>query len=157
MPARTPLGPSDVRLLRALQENGRASIQDLAEIAGLSTSTCWRRVRELEAAGVIGSYRAVVNAEACGLDFEALVQVVLSRHEPDKLHTFVDAISRRAEVLDCYATTGDADYHLRVCCRNKEDYYRFLEEFLFRIPVVAKVTSNLVLKEIKRNTPLPLD
>ncbi len=63
---------------------------------------------------------------------------------------------RRPEVLDCFATTGDADYHLRICCRNKDTYFRFLEDFLFRIPVVTKATSNLILREIKRDAPLPL-
>ena len=147
---------TDIDILRHVQRNGRISNQDLADAVAISTSACWRRLKALEASGTIEGYRAILDAEACGLHFEAMVQVYLSRHEPDKLHTFVDAVRHRAEVIDCFATAGDADYHLRVCCPNKDAYNRFLDDFLFRIPVVANVKTNLILKAIKQNTPLPI-
>ncbi|MBF9032984.1 winged helix-turn-helix transcriptional regulator [Rhodobacterales bacterium HKCCE2091] len=151
------LTEADTRILRALQRDGRISNQDLAERARMSASSCWRRVRDLEAAGVITGYRATIDPEACGMDFHALVQVELSRHEPEKLHLFTDAIATRDEIVDCFATTGDADYHLRVICRSKEAYFTFLEDFLFQIPVIARVRTNLILKETKRHGRLALD
>ncbi|SEO64657.1 DNA-binding transcriptional regulator, Lrp family [Salinihabitans flavidus] len=156
MSGEMPLDPSDLRILRALQRDGRMSNQDLAEASAMSGSACWRRVRALEKAGVIERYSVVLNAEACGLEFHAMVHVGLTRHEPESVQRFVKAVKYREEVLDCYSTTGDADYHLRVCCRNKAAYTTFLEEFLFRIPGVSTVRTNLILDEIKQNEPLPL-
>ncbi|MEM1272334.1 MAG: Lrp/AsnC family transcriptional regulator [Pseudomonadota bacterium] len=141
----------DIRILRTMQTRGRISNQDLSEEVGLSASSCWRRVRDLEASGIITGYRATVDADACGLNFHALVQVELNRHEPERLHTFADMVAIHDEIIDCYATTGDADYHLRVICQSKEAYYRFLEDVLFRIPVVSRVRTNLVLAETKRH------
>src|SRR5687767_8059233 len=95
----------DRRLLRLLQRDGRMSNQELAEAAAMSTSACWRRVRALEAAGVIRSYAAVVAPKACGLGFHAVVHVQLARHDERFVEQFVEAIARRPEVLDCFATT----------------------------------------------------
>ncbi|MEM9320571.1 MAG: Lrp/AsnC family transcriptional regulator [Pseudomonadota bacterium] len=148
---------SDIRVLRALQLDGRISNQDLAAHVGLSPSSCWRRVRELEAAGIITGYRATIDPEACGLGFHALVQVELNRHAAEPLGSFGDMVAAHDEVLDCYATTGDADYHLRVVCRSKEAYFAFLEDVLFRLPVVSKVRTNLILTETKRHGTLAFD
>ncbi len=147
---------ADIRLLSAMQRDGRMSNQNLAEAAGMSSSACWRRVRALEAAGVIEKYTAVLNPEACGLDFHAILHVGLARHDPELVNSFVDAVTYRSEVVECFATTGDADYHLRVCCRNKDAYNRFMETFLFRIPGVSTVRTNLILREVKQNQALPL-
>lgn len=122
----------------------------------MSTSACWRRVRALEDSGAIVHYGAILDAETCGLEFHAVLNVVLTRHEEDSQTRFVRAVLERDEVLDCYSTTGDSDYHMRVRCRNKEDYNRFLEEFLFRIPGIATVRTNLILREIKHNHAVPL-
>lgn len=148
---------SDIRILRVLQTEGRISNQDLAERAGLSTSSCWRRVRDLEAAGIITGYRASVDPEACGLTFHALVQIELNRHAAEPLDSFTDMALRHDEVLDCYATTGDADYHMRVACRSKEAYFAFLEDTLFKLPIVARVRTNLILAETKRHGRLAFD
>lgn len=151
------LDAGDIRILRALQAEGRISNQDLAARAGLSTSSCWRRVRDLEAAGIITGYRATLDPEACGLTFHALVQVELNRHAAEPLESFTEMVRQHDEVLDCYATTGDADYHLRVACRSKMAYYAFLEEVLFRLPIVARVRTNLILTETKRHGRLAFD
>lgn len=142
---------SDLRILRALQTEGRISNQDLADRAGLSASSCWRRVRDMEAAGIITGYRATVDPEACGLSFHALVLVELNRHASEPLESFTDAVMAHDEVMECYATTGDADYHMRIVCASKAAYFEFLEDVLFRLPVVARVRTNLVLAEIKRH------
>lgn len=145
------LTPPDHRILRILQSDGRISNQDLANRAGLSTSSCWRRVRDLETAGIITGYRATIDREACGLSFHALVQVELNRHAAEPLDSFTDMVKTRDEVLDCYATTGDADYHLRVACPSKEAYFTFLETVLFKLTIVSRVRTNLILAETKRH------
>lgn len=144
----------DRRLLAVLQEEGRIANQELAERCGISASACWRRVRALEEAGVIAGYRALVAPKAAGLDFHAVVHVTLTRHDEGHVETFINEVRRRAEVLDCFATTGEADYHLRVICADLDAYNAFLEGFLFRLPGIANVRTNLVLKSIKHTTCL---
>ena len=150
------LDDRDRRLLALLQRDTRLSNAELAEAAGLSPSACWRRVRALEDAGIVTGYGAHVDPRAAGLAFQAIVHVQLVRHEPDHLDQFIRAITGRAEVMECYATTGEADYHLRVLCRDIDAYNSFLESFLFRLPGVQSAQTNVVLREIKRARALPL-
>jgi DNA-binding Lrp family transcriptional regulator len=146
----------DRELIRLLQRDARLSNQDLAERAGMSPSACWRRVRALEEAGLITGYVAEVDAERAGLAFGAIVHVRLERHERAHVEGFIEAVLRRPEVLELFATTGEADYHLRVVCRDKAAYNRLLDDFLFRLPGLALVRTNLILKEHKRTAVLPL-
>ena len=150
------LSQKDKQLIRALQRDARLSNQDLAEKLGLSTSACWRRVKALEEIGLITGYVAEVNAEKAGLGFGAIVHVTLARHERAHVDQFMEAASRRVEVLELFATTGEADYHMRVLCEDKNAYNRFLDDFLFRLPGVSQVRTNLILKEIKLTSALPL-
>lgn len=146
----------DRRLLRALQQDGRMTNQQLAEKVAMSTSACWRRVRALEDAGVIEGYSARVNAAKTGLSFHAIAHVQIARHDSSHANNFTNEIVRRPEVLDCFAMTGSADFHLRIRCRDIDAYNEFLEGFLVRLPGVANVRTNLVLREIKHETNLGL-
>lgn len=150
------LEEQDRRILRELQVDSRISNQELAERAGLSASVCWRRVRALEEAGVIRRYPALIDAPKVGMGFHAIVHVSLTRHDHRHVDNFIAEVRRRGEVLDCFATTGEADYHLRVVCADLAAYNLFLEGFLFRLPGVANVRTNLVLKDIKQETAVPL-
>lgn len=149
-----PLSEQDRRILAALQEDGRISNQQLAEVANMSASACWRRVRALEDSGVIRRYAALLDAGKAGLSFQAIVHVMLTRHDHSHVANFIAEIGRRREVLDCFATAGEADYHLRVVCRDLAAYNVFLEDFLFRLPGIGNVRTNLVLKEIKHETAI---
>ena len=146
----------DKRILAVLQEDGRISNQDLAERCGLSASACWRRVRALEDGGIISGYRALLDPNESGLKFHAMVHVTLTRHDHGHVDTFIAEVQRRPEVLDCFSTTGEADYHLRVLCADLDAYNIFLEGFLFRLPGIANVRTNLVLNNIKHTTRLAL-
>lgn len=139
----------DRKLLSLLQHDCRISNADLALRAGLSASSCWRRVRALEDAGLITRYAAQVDASKAGLGFQAVVHVQLTRHDPDKLTEFIRVIEARAEVVECFATTGQADYHLRVIVRDLETYNHFLETVLFRLPAVASAQTNVILRRVK--------
>jgi Lrp/AsnC family leucine-responsive transcriptional regulator len=147
---------TDRRLLSLLQQDCRISNQELANAVGMSASACWRRVRALEEAGVISGYVALIDGESVGQRFSAIVHVTLQRHERLHLDQVIDALSRRPEVLQVFATTGEADYHVHVLCEDKDAYNVFLEEFLFRLPGVAQVRTNLVLKSIKSTPRVPL-
>ncbi|MGR3525208.1 MAG: Lrp/AsnC family transcriptional regulator [Paracoccaceae bacterium] len=140
----------DQRILQTLQEDSRISNADLAEKAGLSASSCWRRVKALEESGVIRHYTVALDDEKQGLGFGAIVHVHLTRHDPEQLDAFIRAVQNRPEIRACYATTGQADYHLHVVCADIEAYNLFLERVLFRIPAVASAQTNVILRTIKR-------
>ena len=144
----------DHRILDCLQADCRMPNAALAEAVGMSVSAVWRRVRMLEEAGVIERYGAVVSPEAMGLTFHAIVHVHLTRHERGRLADFIRAVETRPEVQECFATTGQSDYHLRVLCRDLAAYNRFLEDFLFRLPAVDSAQTNVVLRTIKRSGPV---
>ncbi|MGB3243355.1 MAG: Lrp/AsnC family transcriptional regulator [Sulfitobacter sp.] len=145
---------TDRKLVRLLQQDSRLPNAQMAEQLNISASACWRRVRALEAAGVIERYGAIVNPAALELHFEAIVHVHLTRHDSAALSRFIDAVRTRDEVTECFATTGQADYHLRVLCRDIDAYNAFLEQFLFRQPAVNSAQTNVVLRRIKSNAPL---
>lgn len=146
----------DRRLLRLVQRDCRLSTAEMAEAVGMSTSACWRRLRAFEEAGLVTGYRAEVDAAQAGLGFQAIVHVQLTRHDPDRLTEFIRAVEGREEVMDCFATTGQADYHLRVLCRDIAAYNQFLEDFLFRLAGVQSAQTNVVLREIKRSSAVPV-
>ncbi|MCC6000559.1 MAG: Lrp/AsnC family transcriptional regulator [Pararhodobacter sp.] len=139
----------DHQLLALLQDNARLSNQELAERAGMSPSSCWRRVRALEDAGVILRYRAEIDPRRAGLGFHAIIHVQLTRHARDLVERFVAEVMRHDEVIDCFATTGAADYHLRVLCADLDAFNAFMERTLFRLDGIANIQTNLVLRHIK--------
>lgn len=141
----------DWKLLGLLQKDCRSSNADLADAAGLSASSCWRRVRALEEAGLIQRYAAVLDPARAGLGFQAMVHVQLTRHDPERLAEFIRVIVDRPEVVECFATTGQADYHVRVIVRDLEAYNQFLEDVLFRLPAVASAQTNVILRSVKAN------
>jgi len=146
----------DSRILSTLQRDGRLSNQALADQVGISAAACWRRVRALEEGGVISGYAALLDRKRVALNLCAFVHVTLSRHVQESTASFEEAILGRTEVLECYATTGDADFILRVVTESIESLDRFLEEFLFALPQISQVRSNIALRELKFETALPL-
>ena len=145
----------DAQLLAALQKDGRATNQQLAEEFGMSTSACWRRVKALEETGVIRGYAAILNREKAGFSMSAILHVSLERHDTKFVDEFVARVTARAEVLECFATTGDADYHLHVVVRDMQAYNAFMDSFIFRLPGIRHVRTNVILKEIKNAVALP--
>ena len=146
----------DEGILDALQDQGRLPNQQLAETLGMSPASCWRRIRALEKGGVIQRYAALLDRKLIGLNFCTFVLLSLSRHDKQNVLAFETAIKDRPEVLECYATTGDADFMLRVVTRDIEAYDRFLENFIFTLPGLLQVKSNIALREVKFETKLPL-
>ncbi|WP_213769336.1 Lrp/AsnC family transcriptional regulator [Bradyrhizobium sp. dw_78] len=149
------LDSQDRRLLLHLQRDSRLSNQQLADQAGLSASACWRRVDSLEKSGVIARYTALVDREQAGFAMSAILHVALDRHDEKFVAQFVSRVTQRPEVLECFATTGDADYHLRVVVSDMAAYNRFLDDFMFKIPGIRHVRTNVILKEIKYEIALP--
>ena len=148
---------TDERLLWYLQKDSRMTNSQLAVKAGISPSSCWRRVKSLEDIGLIRGYSATLDRDISGFEFSSIVQLRLSRQEENTVQEFVDAVSERSEILDCYATTGDFDYHLRIVVKNITEYNLFLDDFLFKLPGVAQIHSNIILKDIKSSQTLPFN
>ncbi len=146
----------DLRILDALQRDGRISNQRLAETVGISTAACWRRVRALEESGVIEGYAALLSRPKLGLNLCTFVHVTLARHVRESTTPFEEAIMERPEVVECFATTGDADFILRVVTATIASLDKFLAEFLFALPQISQVRSNIALRELKLDTALPL-
>lgn len=150
------LDAKDRAVLAELQRDGRLTMQELAERTGMSSSACWRRVKSLEESGIIDRYAAIVNTKRAGFGLSSMVHVSLARHEQKNVDQFVREVLRHPEVLECFATSGEADFHLRVVVKDIDAYNVFLDDFIFRLPGVSQVRSNIVLKEIKADTALPL-
>jgi Lrp/AsnC family leucine-responsive transcriptional regulator len=146
----------DRRILSVLQENARVTNVELAEAAGVSASPCWRRVRELERAGVISRYVTLVDPASVGLRVSVFVQVSLEKQVESALEIFEAVIQDRPEVMECYLMTGDADYLLRVVVADLEAYERFLMDHLTKVPAVANIRSSFALKQVKYRTALPV-
>lgn len=149
------LEASDWKLLAELQTDARLSNLELAERVGMSSSSCWRRVKALEEAGIIRAYRAEVDAAKTGLGFHAILHVTLTRHTKDNVARFTQEVLNRDEVLDCFATAGAADYHLRVMCRDLDAFNSFMERTLFQLDGISQIQTHLVLRHVKSQTCLP--
>lgn len=149
------LDRKDRALLKALQQDSRQTMQQLAERVGMSSSACWRRIRSLEESGVIERYAVLVSPEKAGFSLSSMTLVSLARHEEKNVENFVQEVMRHPEVLECFATSGEADFHLRVVVEDMEAYNKFLDDFIFRLPGVSQVRSDIVLKQIKSDPALP--
>lgn len=149
------LSRPDRRILAELQTDSRLTMQELADKVGMSSSAVWRRVKSLEEAGIIERYAALVNARKSGFGLASMVHVSLARHEQANVDHFIREVLRHPEVLECFATSGEADFHLRVVVEDIDAYNQFLDDFIFKLPGVSQVRSNIVLKEIKADTALP--
>ncbi len=148
----------DIRILDALQKDGRISNQELAEQIGLSPSPCSRRVRQLEDSGYILRQVALLDPKKLGLTLTAYVLIGMDRHTPERFANFQQHISRCDEVLECSLVTGmDADYQLKVVVPDMDHYQKFLLEKLTRIEGVTSVRSSFVLNQVLLSTALPLD
>lgn len=147
---------TDIKILDALQQDGRISNQALADQVGISAAACWRRVRALEDEGPITGYAAILDRKRIKLNLCAFVHITLARHVRESTVSFEEAILERPEVLECFATTGDADFILRVVTESIESLDTFLEECLFALPQISQVRSNIALRELKFEIALPL-
>ncbi len=145
------------RILALLQTNSRRPIQEISDLVGLSPTPCWRRIRDMEANGVIRGYAALLDRTELGLDVCVLAHVQLARHEEAAVERFEAAMTARPEVTQVYSTTGEADYILKVVVADIQAYDDFLKQHLFRLPAVVNVRSSVVLRELKYDTALPLD
>ncbi len=146
----------DRAILSELQSDGRLSNQDLAQRVHLSPSACLRRVKQLEDAGVIAQYVALLNAKAVGAHGTSFTIINLASMNNNLLESFEQAVKQEPQILDCYYVAGSNDYLIRFAYRDAEDLERFHTEVLMRLPGVERSNSMLVLRTVKKTTALPV-
>ena len=145
----------DRKILAELQQHGRSTITELAQRVQLSVSPCHRRLRELERNGTIRGYRAVVDPEALGLTFQALVFVTMRQEDRETLLGFEDAVARIPNVVQAQRLFGDPDYLLRVVTADLGAYQRLEDDELSTLPGVQRLNSTLVMKHVVDERPWP--
>lgn len=143
-------------LLREIQRDAALSLADLSARTGIPQSTLWRRLNELEGAGVIRARVALLDPGRVGAKLCVLAQISLVNHSEACVDGFTDLIRRLPEVLECHSVSGAADYMLKVRTRDVEAYEAFMSHHLLRSGFVREVHSSFVLKEIKSTTELAI-
>ena len=146
----------DLRMLTALQDDGRLTNQELANLVGLSASQCSRRRMRLEEERIIAGYRAELSGEALGFNLIAFINITLATHSPDNAKKFRTLINRVDDVQEAYSLTGDADYVLKAVLRDLKDLSNLVNNVLMPHPSVAHVRSSIVLDRLKESGRLPL-
>ena len=146
----------DLKLLDALQRDGRLTNHELADAVGLSPSQCSRRRAALEDAGIIESYRAMLASDRVGIGMFAFVEISLARHSQAISGDFFAMLEHLDAVQEAYALTGDADYLIKIAVPDLDALSSFLSTHLLANDAVARVRSSIVLQRLKQTTRLPL-
>lgn len=156
MPASIELDDYDKKILRALQDNADYSMAELGDKVGLSHTPCWRRIKRLEADGVIQGRVTLLNPNVLNLSVTVHAYLIIKNHDEDSLNAFETAVADVPEIVECYSTSGDKDYLLRIVVDSVDHYERFLKQTLVHLPNVASVNSTFALKQVKYTTKLPI-
>jgi len=148
----------DLAILHVLQQDARASLQEISAQVGLSSTPCWNRIKRLEADGVILGYTVRIDPAKIGLMDTVIVQVTLESHNDEMLYKFGQALDEIPEVLEAFLVSGAYDYYIRLVVRDTRDYERLLRERLYKIPGIRHSISSFVLRVLKQSVlPLPLE
>ena len=140
----------DHQIIRELQRNGRLTNIELAERVNLSPSPCLRRVRQLEKNGVIKGYTALIDQTAYGVPLTVFVSIALETHSTVSVSEFEAQVGRLDEVLDCFLTTGEADYILRVVVADLAAYEIFVREELHPIAGIRSIDTRFAYGIVKQ-------
>ncbi|MBT8070389.1 MAG: Lrp/AsnC family transcriptional regulator [Gammaproteobacteria bacterium] len=153
--SKVKLSASDRKLLEALQDDVSLSQIELAERCGLSRTSVWRRMRELEEAGVIESRVALLNPEALGLQIHVLLSVSMVKHSDETRRAFEVHVENLPEVMECFSVSGERDYLLQIISRNMESYNEFLNTKILHHASVHSASSSFALRRVKYSTAVP--
>ncbi|SEW30348.1 transcriptional regulator, AsnC family [Aliiroseovarius sediminilitoris] len=145
----------DRQIIRALQQNGRMTNQDLAEAVNLSPSPCLRRLRNLETSGAIRGFSVDADAAAYGLPITVFVRIRLERHNAEDVQHFERRILSIDEVLECHVLTGATDYQLRVVVSDLEAYEDFIRNRIHPIGGIGSIDTSFVYGTVKKTAVFP--
>ncbi|ALE00920.1 Lrp/AsnC family transcriptional regulator [Pseudomonas syringae pv. aptata] len=150
------LSPIDVRILTALQQDGRITNQTLADQIGMSASPCWRRVKQLEEHRYIQGYRAVLDRRKIGLGVMVFIRISIDSHSEAEARKFEKEVMQLEDVVACYSIGGDADFLLQVVAPDLDSFADFAMTVVRRLPGIKEMQSMFVLKEIKPFVSFPV-
>ena len=139
----------DITILRTLQKNSRLTTKELAAKIHLSTSPAFERQKRLEREGYIKGYMAVIDAEKVGNGILVLCNIRLKQHTEDLIQQFMDAVKNIDEITECFNTSGDYDFLIKVYAKDMKDYQQFMQHTLGRIECVGSLHSVFVIDETK--------
>ena len=145
----------DRAILRALQKDAAISMDALAERVALSRNACWRRVKRLEADGVLTGRTALIDPQTVGLGLSVFVLIRTNQHGPDWLRKFKSVVSEMPEIVGAHRMSGDLDYILRVRVADVPAYDRFYQRLIAKIEL-SDVSASFVMEDMKDTTVLPI-
>jgi len=147
---------SDLQLLDALQKNTGLSQIELAEQTGMSRTSVWRRIRELEDSGLIEARVALLNPKLLGLQIHVLLSVSMVEHSDKTRKEFEAHVETLPEVMECFSVSGDRDYLLQIISKDMDSYNDFLNNRILHHASVHSASSSFALRRVKYTTALPL-
>ncbi len=150
------LSRADSRLLDALQHDVTPSQNELADLAGMSRTSCWRRIREFEESGVIERQVALLNPRKLGFQIHVMLAVAMVEHTNANRDSFETHVESLPEVTECYSVSGERDYVLQVMVSDMDAYNDFINTQILHHPAVRSASSTFVLRRVKYSTALPL-
>ena len=150
------LSKTDRRLLTELQQDATRNQSELAELVGMSRTSCWRRIREFEAAGLIERQVALLNPKAAGFKLQVLLSVAMTEHTDENRQGFERHVSLLSDLIYCCSGSGERDYVLQVVVQDRDRYNEFLNAEVLKHPAVRSASSTFVLRRVKYSTKLPL-
>ncbi|MEY3961061.1 MAG: Lrp/AsnC family transcriptional regulator [Paracoccaceae bacterium] len=148
------LDATDRRILSVLQKEGRITNADLSERVNLSPSACHRRVQQLEEAGFIDKYVALLNTRKMGKPTTVYVEITLQSQAEDLLDAFEREVARVPDILECHLMAGTADYLIKIMAEDTEDFARIHRQHLSRLPGVRQMQSSFALRTVVQTTAL---
>lgn len=151
------LSRSDRILLDELQRDSTRNQAELAELAGMSRSSCWRRIREFEDKGLITRQVALLDHKQAGFEIQVLLAVSMVEHTDENRQSFEAHVNRLDVVMECFTVAGDRDYVLQIVVPDMDSYTEFLNLEILRHPAVRSASSTFVLRRIKYSTRLPMN
>jgi Lrp/AsnC family leucine-responsive transcriptional regulator len=143
---------TDLAILRVLLLDSRKTLQEIGNEVGLSPTSCWTRIKKLEATGVIKRYTIDVDPAKLGYHDSVIVQVTLESHTDETLYDFGRTLATIPEIQEAYLVSGDYDYYIRIAVRDTRDYERLLREKLYKIPGIRHSKSHFVLRVLKETS-----
>lgn len=147
----------DRGLLKLLQRDGKMKIKELAHQLNMSISPIFERIKKLENGGIIKRYKAVLDANKCGLGLTAFCNITLKDHHQEHIEGLVDVVRKMPEVTECYHIAGQFDYLLKIVVKDMEAYQHFITTKLASTPFIARVQSSFVMTAVKEEGYLEIE
>ena len=147
---------TDRAILRLIQRDAALSLADIAKEVGLTPTPCWKRIRRMEAGGIITGRVALVDPAKVGLGLSVFVAIETGDHSAPWIESFATTVAKMPEVVDCWRLGGDVDYMLRVVVPDMAAFDNFYRKLTADVPALRKVTSRFAMERVKNTTALPI-